>query len=1050
MNQTYRKKETTKKETSLVFIYCLMAILAGLFLATFDLIVHARFLELLGYKYLAASYVISGGLGVVITYLYSLFFRRIHTKTLSFILYTFNLLAVGFYFVLLLFLPSKPAVFLGMVLLFPINILTLLPFNRFGRKMLSPRQSREISPKIKFWLWFGTGLGGALMTGSLYYFYSFDFITWLSFAVLVVFYLLQFILNSVHKKSNRFISGKEAFVPVSKSLFLFFTSKYARSVFLFGLLSSIVAFSIHFTFINIAAAGFQNVIGLSKFYGLFTAVLMVFIFGIDRFLIKRILYSYDSPYSLVLIPFGILIALALSIGGYFFFSSFQPHEHFTMFFLLVVITKVGIDSLRQIVQAPSLRTLFQTLDIRYKQVVYPRIEGTSVLLGLLISGGVILGLTFLKGFTLPVVLFWTAAVSIAWLITAILLVKQYQKEQSKSLERLRYRKAQQTNAQGFETGLWKALTGNNIIKIRHLLDTLSKTQPMVYEDLLERLLAHPNSKVRKVVFKRIFKERINGLIPELRRKANESNPEEKEILFQVIEDLRGQLKVEKSTDELKEIIYSGDTNERIWLAYSINGNCGAEREQILFELVKDIEPEVQEAALKSLARLDKVSFSYSLLDFIYPAKYNPYALYIIAKSGSEAIDYLEREQLVHNTTDIVHARIIKLYGEIGTERSLNNIISDIENQDRYVLLHSLQALIDINYQSNAQNKYKLLNLVIKQIGIITQNLNYYHVLHKKRKLSQLTESFRQEIDYNYDILFKFLSLVYNKHIISSIRNLLMEGSHSQINHGIELVDEYFDQDIKPVFLPLVEDISLKERLKKLDYYFVQPRITTKEILRNTLTYDFKTLSLFPRACAMMHIYQNLLTDYQQELVFNAYHKEPLLSETAVFILNKMHPDALQDILNNEKYDTKLLKRIHDVENQEEKNLFYNRFVALKEYELFNSISEYVALQLAHSARKVSFEKNTTLVLSELADTDTFMLTNQQALLAEKNYVISCFKNLVNINLLIDYGVSEVIADTHMEIWLFPKQVVNELLYDHVDFANLYFSVIEKVEVRSNT
>ena len=168
------------------------------------------------------------------------------------------------------------------------------------------------------------------------------------------------------------------------------------------------------------------------------------------------------------------------------------------------------------------------------------------------------------------------------------------------------------------------------------------------------------------------------------------------------------------------------------LAFSINGDAGTERKNILFELVKDIEPEVQNAALKSLARMKNAGFNYTLLDFISPERYNPSAIDIIANAGDIAIDYLEREQIVYGTSNIVLARIIKLYGRIGTSRAIENIISTIGNQDRYVLLHSLQALIDIKYQVNPKNKYKLLNMIVKQVGVITQNLHYYNILNKYR------------------------------------------------------------------------------------------------------------------------------------------------------------------------------------------------------------------------------------------------------------------------------------------------------------------------------
>jgi hypothetical protein len=1046
MIQIYPKQQEIRKETPLYRSYLLMALVAGIFLAGFDILVHAHFLERMGYKYLATSYILGGITGITLTYLYASFFRRVYVLKLNAIINTLILLSTTFYLVGSLLFPSKELAYYGMVILFPVNILMVLSLWRYGRKMLFPQQSKTISSKLNFYFWCGTALGGMFTTMGLFQFYSFDFLTIGGITFILVFWVLQFVFIRMHGNKSCFRSGRENLVPVRNNLFLFFTSKFARRVFLFALLSSVVFFSIHFAFINIAAAGFQNVIGFSKFYGLFIAVLMVFIFGIDRFLIKKILYSYDSPYSLVLIPAAILAILLISIGGYYFFSSYQPHEHFTLMFLLMAVSKVGIESTRTIIKTPSLRALFQTLDIRYRQVAYPRIEGTAFMFGLLVSGVVLLGLTFLKIFSFNLIIYWTAFVSSLWLVWAVLLVKQYSKEQLKALDRLRYKKTGMSNSLMLEETLWKILTGNDIIKAKHLLETLAAIQPLIYEDYLERLLAHPNIRVRNFVIKKILIERIHRLLPELEKKANEASGETHENLILVLEDYKKNTSHNKSTEELKDIIYSGETKDRIWLASSINKIKTEEKAHILFDLVKDIEPVVQDAALKSLARQKKVRFNYALLDFIYPEKFNPYALEVITRSGKEAIDYLEREQLVHGTTDIVKARIIRLYSRIGTQESIEKIITDLGNHDRYLLQHSLQALQDINYQVNSKNKYKLLNLIIKQIGILAHTLHFYKSIKGLKKYVLLAEAYRLEIDINYDLLFRLMSLVYNPHIIASLRQMFFEGSHSQVNHAMELADLYIDQDLKPVFFPLVEDISLSERLKKLDYYFIQPKVKASNIIRATLTHDFKTLSLYPRACAIMHVLKNGLTAYKDELVFNIYHADSLLSETAIYTLLKLHPEAIAELQTDERFDKNLEKLIQQTKEIKDEDLFFYRFTELKKFKAFNNLSERVQLSLAHGSRKIKLSNNENLNIENLRSFERLLLSDQLVFQGVNNYVISCYENFIDISLLADYGISDIATENEFEAWLFPSHIVNELLIDHVDLSNLYFRIIEYEKV----
>ena len=47
----------------------------------------------------------------------------------------------------------------------------------------------------------------------------------------------------------------------------------------------------------------------------------------------------------------------------------------------------------------------------------------------------------------------------------------------------------------------------------------------------------------------------------------------------------------------------------------------------------------------------------------------------------------------------------------------------------------------------------------------------------------------------------------------------MEGSDTDISFAIELLDQIVNEEIKQVFFPVVENISVKERFKQLQYFF---------------------------------------------------------------------------------------------------------------------------------------------------------------------------------------------------------------------------------------
>ena len=112
----------------------------------------------------------------------------------------------------------------------------------------------------------------------------------------------------------------------------------------------------------------------------------------------------------------------------------------------------------------------------------------------------------------------------------------------------------------------------------------------------------------------------------------------------------------------------------------------------------------------------------------------------------------------------------------------------------------------------------------------------------------LQEALESEIADNYITLYHLLSLAYNPTSIGNIKNLLMEGSDTDISFAIELLDQIVNEEIKQVFFPVVENISVKERFKQLQYFFQAVRETPEELIQDIITRDFNRYPVCQSMC----------------------------------------------------------------------------------------------------------------------------------------------------------------------------------------------------------
>lgn len=1033
-----------RKEHAFFYIYCIMLCISGFFLSSFDVIVHAKFFENFGYKYLATTYIFSGGIGAILTFFYSILYKRISTKKFYFIVISFLILLSATFYFLHFYANNRFIYYAGMVILFPLNTLFLLVLWRFGRKLLFPSKTRIFFPSLRTFYLIGLASGAGLFTVGLYL-VNFKFLVIISFLSLVLLWPTHLFLLFSHSNSGIAVKEKEKFIPVRQNILMYFTSKYTLLLFLFAFLSALVGFTIHFTFVNVSWVAFHSVYGMAKFYGLFIATTAVFIYGIDRFLIKRILYSYDSPYSLVLIPFLIIVVTALTIAGNLIAGTAQQFlDRISVFLILIAILKIAYFSISFTVQAPSIRTLFHSLDLRYKQVAYPRIEGTIVMAGLMFAGGILLGLTFLKFFSLLVVLIFALVVGIFWLWIGIKLIKAYKKALNNEISKMRFRKNSVQLNRNFEELLSDFFSDNDEDKIIIAMEISKTFQPFVFEQDLIRLLAHPSAKIKDYILDNIDSECVYEALPELYKRQKLVESPAKERFLEVIKSIERKQDVVVNMVEIPEKLYSPDDTVRKNLLQAVINSNQEGREGVLVTLAKDTNLSIQNRAIKNLARSGTGNYNYSLIDFLYPDNYNPYAFEAIASTKNKAIEILERESMLPATDKVVLSRIIRLYGKIGTTEAIEKLLKTFDYSDTYLMNQSIEALYENRFQASQKDKYKILSYFVKIMNMLTNNLNIYNLLQRNKKANLLQEAYLYEAELNTQYLFKLLSLIYNPNIITSIQEKFLNGSRAEISHAIELTDEYIDEDIKPLFLTIVEDISLADKLKRLDYYFPQRKQKLTDIIVSSITYDFNQLSIYTRTCALVLLDYFDIQGYEDEIIFCASHPETLLAETASFILNKRNE---QKELNNKSKKVQHSLTIHEFINSTDyRELLFSKFYRLKKFEAFNQLPEHVALELVKDAVEHNISEGEDISINKLKEKYGLILTD--SLFSDK--VSGLLVEITNHFVLLDYlelkKVDQISCLKDGSVLFFSKESVTRLLYDNLELANVLIHSLENLKI----
>ncbi len=1033
-------KKIGKKELLFFLNYGLVVLLCGIFLSTFDIIVHINFFNYFGYKYLASAYILSGLFGMLLTFLYAELYKRISIKLFFFLVITFLVLLSSIFYIWHFVGKYGFAYYFGMVLLFPLNTLMLLILWRFGRKIFHPSKTRSLFPIIKYSLLSGLAIGAATFAIGLFY-ARLNILETLSFIILLLLWPAHLVLLFSLNRTGIGQKDTEKYIPGKRNYFLMLNSKFTSYLLFFVLLSAIASYTINFAFVNIAWVAFKTDIGMAKFYGLFIAVMSVFILSMDRFLIKRILYSYDSPYSIFLIPILLFLAVVGILGVNFFVVSAQTIvDNFSVFFLFLAILKVAYSSMSFTIQSPGLRTLYQILDIRYRQVVYPRIEGTLLMAGLSVAGIIILALTYLKFYSLTIILLFVVVVSICWVFVAVKLMRLYSNALRMLLSQMRLKKSAIQENKRFDELLGNFFSNQDSDKIITAMNISRIFQPMVFEHDLIRLLAHPSSDVHSYVLDNLISESVSEALPILKERYKQSQGVLEQQYKHIIDIFEERKKVRITESDIDTKLYDSDDKVRENLVTGIENTDKLEISNALISLLKDTSIQIRNRAIKSMAKAKQSNFNYSLIEFLYPNNYSPYAFEAIAVSQDSALEYLEREALLPATDNLVLSRILRLYGKIGTEKAINNLISNLDNNDSFIMNQSIEILYDIRFHATNEEKLKIQGYFVKRISILAFTLKIYQSLLKRKNCHMLAQAYLYESERNIELLFKLLSLIYNPNIIFSLRKLFNEGSRAEISHAVELMDEHIKSDIKPLFQILIEDISLDEKVKRLDYYFPQHKYSFREIISLSLTYDFNTLSIYTRSCALVLIDFFKLEGFEDEIKFCSEHPNKLLSEIAHFIMNRSNGKT------NSKNKNHRLEQF--IESEEYKFLLFYKFYKIKMFNIMNQLNEDILIKLVESA-KIYLVNNTEKLFIKDLDDVSLLITDQLVVNDETQITMEFGSGFISLELLKRKKIDYLMLKESGIIWGFDKSTVENLMMDNIEFANTLLVSLENFKLVEN-
>jgi len=968
-------------EESMVSMLLIQSVFLGIFYGAFDISAHSLFLATFDEKAMARAYVVSGFAGIILTSLYTwlqarLIFKNFATTNLIFI----TVLTLFLWITLFLY-PLKWVKFMVFVMLGPLNILAMLGFWGTTGRLFSLRQGKRLFGLVDAGLIIGIIISCYAIPVLLTFRFQSHNIILISSASILTAALIQILIG----RKFTFTAVKTEKNEKKTGLLIFREDSYIRIMGIFIALSVMTAFFVQYSFMAVTREQYPVEEDMARFLGLFTGSMMIFTLLLKILVFSYLIKNYGLRTCLALSPILVagFTAIAIIIGMSMGFTPAST-SGFILFFLLLALSRMFSKSLKDSIESPSFKVIYQTVDEKIRYEVQSGIDGTINEIAALSSGLLLAGLgalSFIKLIHFSWVLF---AIIIAWISVALRLYLEYRKSIRKSLEavstpgtgavavnRWETLKNRASGIILFKSGFYKLMTGD-----------LSIVDSTENRWLLGEIIDHTERK------------QDLSMLPALRKIAAKASIEETlrqrsaEVIDQLEETIGDPRKLKKSLSLSSE-------DEKLINARKTLANSRMPQTTEILRLFRDNNIESKRFAIYMIGKFRLNDMIPEVCDCLSIPGLETDARNVLSSFGTEASEELFRFYLSSSGNIRISKLIIRLLSKSNTKENTDFLFARLWSNSRQVKEAAVKSLIDLGYRATEEEKDKLHQLISDIIGMITWNISAQSCLDKNNNFV-LLEVLKKETASWTAFLFDVLSVAYDPGSLSKIRANIESGTVESVNYALEMVDIVIGDAIKAKLISLIDVVSDDEKLKNLHQFYPGEVPQYEQLIEDIINRDYNLISIWAKACTLRIIKDISRKSTEESVIALLFSPERILQEESAKLIGRTKRELFASVSGRIAQDSvRILEKIisgdfYDNEFLVEKVRFLSDlFKEITEDELLNPASSMKYIKDL-SAEDIQDNQNYILwnTRSDFSDTKVFTLIGENPSVNKDKYISS--------------------------------------------------------------
>jgi AAA family ATP:ADP antiporter len=858
-------------EESMVSMLLTQSVFLGIFYGAFDISAHSLFLAIFDEKMMARAYVVSGFAGILLTALYTWLQARVRFRNFAIINLIFVTGITIMLWIALLLNPSRWIIFFVFVLLGPLNILAMLGFWGTTGRLFSLRQGKRLFGLVDAGLIIGIIISCYAIPLLLSLNFKSHNILLLSAGSIFVAAFVQVLIG------NRFtfVAGKDRSSEKKRpGLSIFRKDSYIRIMGIFIALSVMTAFFVQYSFMAVTREQYPAEADMARFLGLFTGSMMIFTLLIKILAFSYLIRNYGLKTCLAIAPYLVagLTVIALGIGIVLGYTP-AATTGFLLFFLLMALSRLFSKALKDSIESPSFKVIYQTVDEKIRYEVQSGIDGTINEIAALSSGLLLAGLgalTFVKLIHFSFVLF---GIILLWIFFAIKLYQEYRKSIRESLEAVGSENDSDTHMGSFSD--LKSRVAGRILFRSEYFNIIRGDSAFID--------ATQNKWFINNILEQAEKKMDINLLPAL-RKISASGSTDEMIRYKAA-DLIDQLESLKGDYQKLVRILIKTEDEKVVNARKLVAGQRLPQTTEILRLLRDNNPESKRYAIYLIGKFRLIDMLPEVCDCLSIPGLETDAVSVIGSFGSEASGELQRRYMSSSGNIFISKIILRLLSLSCTPENSVFMFNRLWSNSRQIKETAIKCLADCGFKADAEEMDKINQLASETIGMITWNISAQVTLAQNNDLELLEVMRKETAGWNH-FLFNLLSLAYDPGSLAKIRANIESGTVESVNYALEMIDIVIDESIKAKFVSLIDSLSDEEKLKNLHQFFPGELPQYGQLIEDILNRDYNYISIWARAYTMRHLVTIDNNNIRDSVVALLFSPEKILQEEAAFLLSK--------------------------------------------------------------------------------------------------------------------------------------------------------------------